>query len=322
MTDPGKRHDGAHSYDADSGTGDSDKDVAKEQAAGVASDAKDRGREVAGQAQQQAGQVVGEAQAKAGQVAGEAQAKAGQVAGEAQTHVKEVAGEAQAHAKDLFSQARSEVYDTAGQQQQYLAKSLHGLGDEFGAMVSGSRESDVNSGTATRIGEMASERISEFADWLERREPSDVLDEVTRYARRNPGTFMIGAAVIGLVAGRITRSLTDDKRDDNSGDDNSSGERRTSRRTDYGRGGYGHRTTSDYTTHNVQSQAPSSYYPDAYEGQGSNYQGRQVQGSAGELSGTAAERTPVAGDDPQERYRNANSPEQPGNTYPSSGRGQ
>ena len=47
------------------------------------------------------------------------------------------------------------------------------------------------------------------ASWLEQREPADLLDEVRNFARRRPGTFLIGAAVAGLAAGRLTRGLKD-----------------------------------------------------------------------------------------------------------------
>jgi hypothetical protein len=45
------------------------------------------------------------------------------------------------------------------------------------------------------------------ADWLEHREPGDLLDEVRRFARRRPGTFLVGAAVAGALVGRLTRGV-------------------------------------------------------------------------------------------------------------------
>ncbi|GAB3951736.1 hypothetical protein GCM10027614_54210 [Micromonospora vulcania] len=35
-----------------------------------------------------------------------------------------------------------------------------------------------------------------------------MLDDVRTYARRHPGTFLAGAAVAGLLVGRLTRGLT------------------------------------------------------------------------------------------------------------------
>ncbi|MEK8109106.1 phage holin family protein [Micromonospora sp. M12] len=51
-------------------------------------------------------------------------------------------------------------------------------------------------------------RRQQAAGWLDEREPGEVLDEVRTYARRNPGTFLAGAAVAGLLVGRLTRGLT------------------------------------------------------------------------------------------------------------------
>ena len=51
----------------------------------------------------------------------------------------------------------------------------------------------------------AASRGSDIASWLENREPADVLDEVRRYARRRPVTFLVLCGLAGVVAGRITR---------------------------------------------------------------------------------------------------------------------
>ena len=154
------------------------------------------------------------ARQEAGAVAGEAKDRARGVAQTAKSQGKEVAGEAQVQAKQLFSQAKSEAYDQADQQQQRLSQGIRALGEEFGAMAQGSRDSDAPSGTATNLSRAAGRQLESVAGWFEQREPADVLDEVRRFARRRPGTFLLGAAALGLVAGRLTRSLADDARDD------------------------------------------------------------------------------------------------------------
>lgn len=154
------------------------------------------------------------ARQEAGYVAGEAKDKARDVAQTAKEQGREVAGEAKVQARELFGQAKSEAYAQAGQQQQRLSAGLRALGQEFGAMAQGSNESDAPSGTATRLSRTAGHQLENVAGWFESREPADVLDEVRRFARRRPGTFLLGAAVLGLVAGRITRALADDARDD------------------------------------------------------------------------------------------------------------
>ncbi|SCE65706.1 hypothetical protein GA0070558_10227 [Micromonospora haikouensis] len=64
------------------------------------------------------------------------------------------------------------------------------------------------SGPVTELAHQAAERVNGVAGWLEERQPGDILTEVKDYARRNPGTFLVGAAVLGVLAGRLTRELS------------------------------------------------------------------------------------------------------------------
>lgn len=68
----------------------------------------------------------------------------------------------------------------------------------------------------TDLSHAASQRISEVADWLEQRDPQDLLNDVTRFARRRPGTFLAIAAGAGLLAGRMGRGIRDAGSADNS----------------------------------------------------------------------------------------------------------
>ena len=52
------------------------------------------------------------------------------------------------------------------------------------------------------------------AEFIENRQPSELLEEVRRFARRRPGTFLLGAAAIGFLGGRLTRGIADEARDD------------------------------------------------------------------------------------------------------------
>ncbi len=68
----------------------------------------------------------------------------------------------------------------------------------------------ASSGVATNAVSQAQGRVKEAADWLEKHEPGDLVDEATRFARRRPGAFLAIAAVGGLLVGRFTRGLKDD----------------------------------------------------------------------------------------------------------------
>lgn len=151
------------------------------------------------------------AKSEAASVAEDAKASVSQVAGTAKAEASNVVSQAQDQAKSLLSQVKGEVGSQAGTQQTRLAEALRALGDELNTMVTGGESS---SGPATQLAEQTSARLGSVAGWLEQREPGDVLQEVSRYARRRPGAFLAIAAGIGLLAGRVTRSLADDARSD------------------------------------------------------------------------------------------------------------
>jgi hypothetical protein len=157
----------------------STRDVAKEEARGVAQDAVQSGKQTAETAKQQAG---------------------------------EVAGEAMSQARMLLGQTREQVTQQGLAQQERAASGLRSLADELQGMLSG--EGVQQEGLVTDLARQASERIRSAADTLENRQPSELLEEVRRFARRRPGAFLLGAAAIGFLGGRVTRGIADEARDD------------------------------------------------------------------------------------------------------------
>jgi hypothetical protein len=81
---------------------------------------------------------------------------------------------------------------------------LRSLGDQLRSAV----DKGEQPGPADDLVRQASDRISKVADWLEQREPGQVVEEVREFARRRPGAFLGGAAVAGLLVGRLTRTMT------------------------------------------------------------------------------------------------------------------
>jgi hypothetical protein len=146
------------------------------------------------------------AKEQAASVAGEAKASGQHVAGVAKDQAAGVAGEARRQAADLLHSGRGELKNQVSSQQHRAASGIRSLGDELMAMANGEGSS---SGLAADLVHEVSTRASSVATWLEQREPSDVLDEVTRFARRRPGAFLAIAASIGVVAGRLTRGMAD-----------------------------------------------------------------------------------------------------------------
>jgi hypothetical protein len=117
-----------------------------------------------------------------------------------------VAAEAGHQVRQLFQQSRSELVDQSTQQQKRIAEGLRSLGEELSGMARGSEQQ----GVASDLANQASQRVNDVAGWLENREPGALVDELKSFARRRPGAFLAGAAVLGLVGGRLSRGLVAD----------------------------------------------------------------------------------------------------------------
>lgn len=156
----------------------STRDVAKDEARSVAQDAAQSGRATAETAKQQAGQV---------------------------------ANEASAQARQLLDQAREELTGQGAAQKERATSGLRSLADELSGMVQG--DGVQPEGMAGDLARQASERVRSAADWLETHEPGDVLQEARRFARRRPGTFLLSAAAVGFLGGRLMRGFADEVKD-------------------------------------------------------------------------------------------------------------
>jgi hypothetical protein len=131
--------------------------------------------------------------------------EAGQhVAGVAKDQAATVGAEAGRQAKDLISQAGSELSQQASQQQQRLAQGIRALSDELHKMT---QPGEQASGPAVDLAKQGAQRGHDIASWLEQREPGELLTELTTFARRRPGAFLLLAAGAGLLAGRMTHGL-------------------------------------------------------------------------------------------------------------------
>ncbi|MFI6784172.1 hypothetical protein [Micromonospora sp. NPDC050276] len=145
------------------------------------------------QARQEASRVGQQAAQAGGQVAHTAAEQGGQVAAEARRQAQQLTGE-----------ATGQLREQAQSQQRRAAAGLRDLGQNLSSMA----ERDGDAGLAGQVVRKAADAAQQTAGWLDEREPGEVLDEVRTYARRHPATFLAGAAVAGLLVGRLTRGLT------------------------------------------------------------------------------------------------------------------
>lgn len=137
-------------------------------------------------------------------VAGQATQAGGQVASTAADQAKQVTAETRRQAGDLVQQGLAQVRSQAQDSQLRAAVGVSGLADQLRGMTQGS---DQVPGVAQDLVHQVADRIQDVADWLERREPKDLLDDVRSFARQRPGAFLGGSAVLGLVVGRLTRGV-------------------------------------------------------------------------------------------------------------------
>src|SRR3954462_9141261 len=137
---------------------------------------------------------------------GQTAAQAGsQVASTAADQAREVAHETQRQAQDLLHQGRHQLRQQTVAQQQKAASGLTSLAQELRGLADGSSQGAP--GPARDLLQQASGYVEQFADRLQNREPGDLLEDVRAFARRRPGTFLLGPALAGVLAGRLTSGV-------------------------------------------------------------------------------------------------------------------
>lgn len=173
------------------------------------SGAVDSAKETAGVAKDQAASVAGDAKQAAGDVLATGKQEAANVAQEAKTQVK-----------DLLDQSRTQLTEQAHAQKENAAKGARAFSDDLTALAEGKGGTD---NSASQLVSQLAGRAQGVAQWLENREPAELLEDVKTFARRRPGAFILIAAATGLVAGRLVRALTAEAKDEKEADAQTTG---------------------------------------------------------------------------------------------------
>jgi hypothetical protein len=148
------------------------------------------------------------AKEQAQQAAGTARDEGKRVAGVAKDEAQSVADEAKNQARGLLADATSQVEAQSKEQKTKLAETVRTFGDDLESMTSAGEGSD---GIAGQLVGQVAEQAKILASHLEDREPRELLEDVRSFARRRPGTFLLGALAAGVVVGRLTRGAKDAK---------------------------------------------------------------------------------------------------------------
>ena len=145
---------------------------------------------------------------RAQQVAGSAAQQSQHVAGVAQEHAKKITGEAKDQVKGLIDDASAQLDEQSRTQKSKLSKALRNFGEDLEHMSAPESDSDHaggDNGSAQALVQQAARQVIDLAGRLDSREPQELLDDVRRFAREKPGTFLLGALLAGVVVGRLSR---------------------------------------------------------------------------------------------------------------------
>ena len=223
--------------------------------------AKDQGRRVADTAKEQAGQVKDTAVEQAGQVKDTALEQGQQVASVAKDQVGQVAQQAAGSIKDIVSEGRTQLTNQVGTSQNRIAEYVHTLADELGTMASGGGD---GTGPLADLAHRGARTGGELSKWLSDHEPSDLLAEVTRFARRRPWAFLGASLLTGVVVGRVTRSLAAEAKDEHDAQQvTSTTSTPALSGPSYG-APVGQTSTTGYGTTGYESTTPSTGYTSGY----------------------------------------------------------
>jgi len=170
--------------------------------------------------------------------------QAGQMAGQVKNQVKE--------------QATSKLSD----QKSRAAEGLSGVATmvaQFGDQVR-----EQNPSVASMV-DTAADRLRQFSTHIDQRELTELMDDVERYARRNPALFAGGAFALGLLGARFLRSSSPSSSSGTGNGQMAYGSSyRPSYESNYG-GSYG-ATRSSYDVSGYGTTSTTGTTADAYSG--------------------------------------------------------
>lgn len=124
-------------------------------------------------------------------------------AGDAAEQVKSVAGEVKHQVTQLGRQTTDELRTQAEGRTNDAAQGLRTFAGQISALSAGRTE---EAGQLLRYLDEGRTKLESFADRLEQRGPQGLMDDVSGFARRRPGMFLLGAIGAGFVVGRMIRA--------------------------------------------------------------------------------------------------------------------
>ena len=121
--------------------------------------------------------------------------------------VHSVAGEAKQEAKHLVEEAKQRVAAEADSSTKQFAQVLVDAGHQLVSMAERAGEE----GPATDIVREIGDRAQQLGTRIQRDGYRGVTEDLSRWARRNPGVFLVAAGATGFVVGRLFRNVNTSK---------------------------------------------------------------------------------------------------------------
>jgi gas vesicle protein len=160
-------------------------------------------QEKAQQVVEQGAQVAGTAAEQTMEVASTAADSAKDVASTVAQQAAEVKQEVAVQARTLIDESKTQLHDQAQSQTDKIAESLRKIGGELTALAEGR----VNeAGTVVNYARQAADTVQRYAGQVEQRGFDGMVNDVQQFARRRPGTFLLGALAAGFGIGRLLRN--------------------------------------------------------------------------------------------------------------------
>ena len=122
---------------------------------------------------------------------------------EVSDQVAATASTAKGELDQFVGRVKQELTDQGYAKEQQLATGMRTMSRQLSALADGRPEEAGNLANVLRD---AQSRLQSYASSLETRGPRAMLDDVSAFARRRPGTFLVLAGVGGFVVGRLVRS--------------------------------------------------------------------------------------------------------------------
>jgi hypothetical protein len=133
---------------------------------------------------------------------GAKQGQGGGTAEQAMDRVHEVVGDAADTAREKAATGLDEQTTRVGQQVDATASALRGTGDQL--------RQQGNQAVA-EVTDLAAREAQRLGRYLEQTSGDQLLEDVERYARRNPWAVVLGGVVAGVAAARLVKASSSDR---------------------------------------------------------------------------------------------------------------